>query len=360
MELNKGFKQNNFSRSLINDAKMGSYFTDTNHCRRIGDLLAFPEEEVCVLEPSIGDGEGVLAVTRDCAARRIYGVELNSETFQETKKKNEFCVIHEDFLRGVKISNRCFSLCFSNPPYGEDKENHERLEKLFMEKFFGYLTPGAVLAYVIPYYVLMDEKFLKPFFARFHIKSVYKFDEREYKKFQQVVILATRREAIGFRREELEDYLPTIMDLDNIPHLPQEGTFTGDRLQVPPSEDSHIVYFTTLKFNAVEAAQHMKNSSLFSLIEKNAITPTYLATELGHPAVPLKKDLLYLCAVSGGGQGLTGTQEMHDLHLQRGVAKVITENEVIQNGDKKTLIEKSFTKIILSIIQNDGSITVLE
>ncbi len=45
------------------------------------------------------------------------------------------------------------------------------------------------------------------------------------------------------------------------------------------------------------------------MIGKKGILPSYTATELGHPAIPLKKDLLYLCAISGGGQGLTGSEE---------------------------------------------------
>lgn len=56
-------KQSEFSRARHNEAKMGAYYTDPGHCRRIGKFLEFPEEEVCCLEPSIGDGEAVFAVT---------------------------------------------------------------------------------------------------------------------------------------------------------------------------------------------------------------------------------------------------------------------------------------------------------
>ena len=56
-------KQSSFSRSLANDAKLGAYYTDISMCRRISHLLRFPDGEVCCLEPSIGDGSAVAAVT---------------------------------------------------------------------------------------------------------------------------------------------------------------------------------------------------------------------------------------------------------------------------------------------------------
>ena len=56
-------KQSEFSRTKANEAKMGAYYTDVGHCVSIGRFLQFPEDEVCCLEPSIGDGKAVLAVT---------------------------------------------------------------------------------------------------------------------------------------------------------------------------------------------------------------------------------------------------------------------------------------------------------
>ena len=57
-------KQSRFTRLKYNEAKMGAYYTDPQHCRYISRFLQFPEEdEVCCLEPSIGDGKAILTVT---------------------------------------------------------------------------------------------------------------------------------------------------------------------------------------------------------------------------------------------------------------------------------------------------------
>lgn len=150
------------------NGKMGAYYTDTEHCRRIGNLLEFPEEFIA-LEPSIGDGSAIAATLEKAPVfPKVYGVELNRNTYEEVKKDERFYVIGADFLNGIKVSNKAFSYVFSNPPYGVDADRRERYEKLFAEKIFNYMVPGGILAYVIPYPVFMDERFLKPFFSKFN------------------------------------------------------------------------------------------------------------------------------------------------------------------------------------------------
>ena len=90
-------------------------------------------------------------------------------------------------------------------------------------------------------------------------------------------------------------------------------------------------------------------------------TPRFVINNLGKPPIPLKKDSLYLLATSGSGQGLTGSEATNDLHLQRGVAEVIAESEYHQEEDGKVR-EKvvTRTKVTMTVIENDGKITVLE
>lgn len=354
-------KQSGFSRTLINEGKMGAYYTDTQHCRRIGRLLEFPEEFIA-LEPSIGDGSAIAATLEGAETfPRVYGVELNQKTYEEIKKDDRFYVIGADFLNGIKVSNKTFSYVFSNPPYGVDAERKERLEKLFMEKIFNYMTPQGILCYVIPYPVLMDEKFLKPFFSRFNPLAVFRFDDSEYEKFHQIVVIAQRRSTIGFMRKWYEDFVPQVDELEKLAYLPKETDPIGKKIPVPESSDEKLVYFTTLAFDAKAAGEKLRGSNLYSMIGKKGFVQEYRATELGRPAVPLKKDLLYLCAIAGGGQGLTGSKENHDLHLQRGVAKVLTDNNVAADASgKMELVESSYTKITLNIIENDGTISTLE
>lgn len=40
-----------FGRTMANMGKLGAYYTDIGHCKRIGRLIKWPEDkEVCVLE----------------------------------------------------------------------------------------------------------------------------------------------------------------------------------------------------------------------------------------------------------------------------------------------------------------------
>lgn len=357
-------KQSTFSRSLANEEKMGAYFTDTEMCRRIGLLFSFPEEEeVCVLEPSIGDAKAVLEVIGKTEGFRenikLFGVELNPVT-HEGVRQNALVdySINGDFLKGIKVSHNSFSFCFSNPPYGRD-DSGNRLERLFCEKIWNYLSAKAILALVIPYYVLTDESFLKSFFKNYQPFATFRFDDAVYQQFKQVVVIAQKRASVGYLRQTYDDYYSTIDSLEKLPYLPTEAP--EKRIKVMSSKVEDIEYFTTLAFDAAKAGEHLRNSSLYELLGEKAFIPSFSATELGHPPMPLKKDLLYLTAIAGGGQGLVGSEENKDLHLQRGIAKVVTTTETrLNDKGKPEIVEKSFTKIGLNVIENDGRITVLE
>lgn len=349
------FKQNSFSRSLINDKKMGAYYTDLSMCRRIGQLFQFPKEEVCILEPSIGDGEAVFSVIdkQEGDNKKVFGVELNTETYQTLKGDKRISYLtNADFLSGMKISHNAFSFCFANPPYGVMQDEKERYEISFMRKIANYLQKGAYFVLVIPYYVLLDEKFLKVFLRLYQPESVYRFDDVIYEQFKQVVVIATKKSKDCYITKT--GFWNQIDQIEKLPYLPQEGE-NIESFSVSPSFEKDVEYFSTLIFNVDEAGKNLAKSELYSLIEEKAIVPPFRQTELGCPPVPLKKDLLYLCALSGGGQGLVGSLENQDLHLQRGVVKVIKQSTATKDG----LIESSFSRVSLNLIENDGTITVL-
>lgn len=364
--MESSFKQNSFSRSMANDLKMGAYYTNLDHCRRIGNILEFPDgDEVCVIEPSIGDGTAVLAVTGKKEKEsnfKIFGVELNSNTYEEIKNNELLDFIRNaDFLNGVKISHNVFSFCFANPPYGELQDEKERLETKFVEKLHHYMMPGGILALVIPYYVLKDDSFLKVYFARFNPLATFRFDDDIYSQFQQIVVIGAKRNSIGYMRNWYDLYYEQISEKEKLAYLPAVDEEIKTRIKVMPSYEKDIEYFTTLAFDSKAAGEELINSTLYSIVIGKAFVPPFNATKLGRPPVPLKKDLLYLCAISGGGQGLVGSEESTDLHLQRGSVKTVVDREVVTNGDGSSeLIETTRARVCLNVIQNDGTITVLE
>ena len=175
---------NKFTRTSANIEKMGAYYTDTSHCRVLGQMFKWPEEEVSVIEPSIGDGSAVFALT-DVEKNpniKIFGVELNDEVADNLKNDSRMeDLLKADFLNGVRIKNNAFSFCFGNPPYMEDNLDGEgRLELQFLQKVTNYLTKDGVICWVIPYRIFVEEKFFRFWHGNCYIINVRNFFGRKH------------------------------------------------------------------------------------------------------------------------------------------------------------------------------------
>ena len=259
------YKENSFSRAVNNVRKLGAYYTDVGHAKRIGNLFDFETaEEICVLEPSIGDGSAVLSATGGRKNCKVYGVEIQEETYRDHLCQNPAFagILREDFLRGVKISHGAFSFCFCNPPYGEQKDEYggKRLESLFLEKISQYLCNGAYLALIIPHAVYSEEKFFRQVLNRYEICSYYKFDDGEYAKYHQIVaILRKKRSGLnGYLREKFVAEYEKALDLEQYPYLPSDGDVMMEKYEIPASYDSNLEYFTTKEFRPEEAVKKLE------------------------------------------------------------------------------------------------------
>lgn len=375
-------KQNSFSRSMANDEKLGAYYTDKNVCAMIGRYLAFPEAHVNVLEPSVGDSsalftllysaaqagaekaentplnndnvQGIANEVKSMLNTTTYAVELNPDTYQKLKEKEIIdYLINEDFLTGMKVTNKGFTFCFSNPPYGMNPLGKERFEVTFLQRISACVKPGGVLVYVIPEYVIKDEKkFRKEWTSRFVTAGIYRFPEKVYQQFKQCVLFGVRKNTIHTYEEELEDYDTRVANMEQI-----HENYEGEKLRVPASEEKEVKFFTTYEEDPVKNIKCLHESPVFKnlrLEEKR-----YTNTKIGNPIVPLKEDLLYLLAVSGCGQGLAGSKETRDLHLQRGNVKRVENTRYEPNGDGLKAIVTETSSVCMTILENDGTITRL-
>lgn len=357
-------KQSEFSRTKFNDAKMGAYYTDVGHCSSIGSFLQFPEDdEVCCLEPSIGNGKAVLAVTgKDKEERqniKIFGVEINEDTYRDVSWNGN---IHEclkaDFLNDVIIGHSSFSFMFMNPPYGA-QEDGERYELAFLRKAIPYLSKEAVAVVVIARYVAEQKEFLAEWCSGFVTECLYRFREKEYEKYQQIVMIGKKKGKYERSREEEQRLYDTVSDKEKIPVLPKD--YSGDRIMVPKSYEMNIGEFMTRAFHADEAAEFITASPLQEMAREKAKVPRYIINNLGRPPIIPSEGQMYLLAVSGAGQGLVGSEENGDLHLQRGVSKIATRSEYVQGEDgvMKEVVT-SFPKISFNLIESDGTIQSLQ
>lgn len=347
-------KQNQFSQVRENQAKLGAYYTDQNHCRWIAGILQFPEEEVCCLEPAIGDASAVLTVTekRQNTKIHIFGVDLNEQTADIVSRNPEVdeC-LWGDFLTDVIIKQKAFSFCFSNPPYGEISGKRQELK--FLQKLEPYLMEEAILVYVIPYYVMNQKEFQQEWSRCFSLEACYRFHMEEFKKWKQVVLIGRKKTEISQR--QLCEKIQIFKDVEEIPLLPSE--FDGKKIVVYPSFVRGVTDFTTKDFNYKRAASFIKNSSLSNQIWNFVGQEKYISDRLSRPPILPNSGQMYLMAVSGAGQGLVGSEETKDLHLQRGIVKNVEESEYRENESGETVeVVQKFTRIYFNIIENSGEI----
>lgn len=346
-------KQNQYLQTRMNQAKMGAYYTDPQHCRWMAELLEFPKgEEVCCLEPAIGDANAVCLITKKKENMKIhiFGVDLNENT-ADTVNQNpdvEEC-LWGDFLTDVIVSPKAFSFCYSNPPYGEEKG--KRIEVKFLRKIIPCLMQEAVIVYVVPQYVAESPTFKEVWNSFFTLECGYRFHEKEYEKWRQVVLIGRKKA----KEAEVPKEKMLQWNGEEIPLLP--SVFAGEKIQVPASNSRELSVFTTKDFNYNRALSFVQNSSLADVVNDKIQQEKYITERLERPPIMPNAGQMYLMAISGAGQGLVGSEKTRDLHLQRGIVKNAEESE-FQNDENGTLVEvvRKYSKISFNIIENSGKI----
>lgn len=364
------YGQNKFSRAMANDSKMGAYYTDTSHCLSIGEMFFFDRlEETSVLEPSIGDGTAVKAVTGADGNPniRIFGCELNDEVARKLKEDNLYEeIIEADYLEGTRIKQSAFSFCFANPPYITDAEDGERYEYKFLQRITDQLKQDAYLVWVVPYSQFTEWKHFRFIACNYEICTVYRFRECEYEKFHQIVAVLRRKPKHILLKQEVEERIKPFLVEEDIHRLPVHPL---ERYDVPSSEASKVVPFCSKEFDSCKAFKLLDEKmggidfcDLSKIVDKRITTKAYTHGRAGRPPIPPKKDTLYLMATSGYGAGLTGSSSTNDLHLQRGVAEVVEETVVEEDPQTHAEILRvtSRTKITMTVVESDGRITILE
>lgn len=351
-----------FSRKVENEKKQGFYATDEGCCKRISNLLSFQKGvETTCLDPTAGYGEALKVVTgsKDNSNIKLFGIELDPERAAAMKNDSAFTeAIEADFFNGVQITNSCFSFVFSNFPYMDSMEgNNERYEVLGVDKVGKYLKNEGLHVTVIPRVVLKSEKFLKTWLKTYTVDMLYKFPEYEYSKYKQYVLIGHKKRAKGYRPAELEEFTELVQgDIEELPE-----NYTGEKIQVMPSEESFVKLFAPLKFNSEEGLKILRDKGGMSDAFNDALSPVlYSSRQYERPPIPLKKDSKFLCAVSGVGEGFNGSEATNDLHLFRGVAKVVEESKLEGNGERTTEVVTSYTKVTVTVIESDGKISTLE
>lgn len=359
-----------FSRTVANETKKGAYYTDTEMCRRIGRLLSFPDNgEVTVLEPSIGDASAVRAVlaqNKSSCKTPLFAVELDRRTAAELKETltEDEMLLNADFIRGVTITPNVFGFCFANPPYGNDDFSKHRYEEIFLKLIYTYLKKDGIVAYIIPYYLFTrEEEFVSALKTRFEMLALYRFDDKVYEHFQQVCVFLKRKPRLdySFGKKAYAEFLESFPKVEELPYLPEAPT-KEQIISVPVAERKDVKVFATTMFDAEAAHKLVTGGILDDIIGSKIFGEMYTANELTDPFIPLGKGNAYMCAIAGAGQGLCGSEEDGDLHLQRGVVKVVVDKEIVEGATENSakVVEKSHAGITMTLIEGDGTIHHVE
>lgn len=349
-------KQGSFSRTLYNEAKMGAYYTDPEHCEWISRFLQFPEEEVCCLDPSIGNGVALKIVTGKTEGdrKKLFGVELNRDTCAQLREGEPFLeeLLEADFIDGVIVSHSAFSFCFMNPPY--ELQDGQRLENKFLGKVIPYLAKKAVIVLVVPMNVVKDPAFLQIWCRNFRTLYMYKFHPGEFEKYHQVVLFG-RRKKPELDADDVRQMLEKSKELEVLP-----TDFRSEKIKVMSSKKEAVHTFLTKTFQPEMFVETVEASPLKKLMRERLKTEPYGTGSLERPPIMPCNNQLYLLAMCGGGEGLAGSEEGRDRHLQRGVIKSVENSSYSMSGDGK-MIETvtQASKITFTIIEADGSIREL-
>lgn len=359
-----------FSRTVENEAKMGAYYTNLSHCKDIGRMFLWPEEEVSVLEPSIGDASAVITATN--AANnpniKIFGVELNDAVAKQTESNPYVeAVLKADFTNGIIIRKNAFSFCFANPPYltDKDEDGNSRLEKQFLERIINYLKASGLLVWIVPHKQFFEVGHLRMWMKHFDTLAIYKFREDEYKKFSQIVVVGKKVAHPGISNDDVERFISK--HFHSLEELPGDLQPT---IPVPVSPSSEVDLFTTRFFDAGEAFKYLETNGLSKDIcaglERRISVKEFSEGVLKRPPIPVKNDSLFLLVASGVGQGYTGSEEDGTLHLQRGVAEVIEESHIPSSDDEYEdeettgkVVVTTRTSIKMTVLENNGTVHVL-
>ncbi|MPZ51019.1 MAG: methyltransferase domain-containing protein [Dehalococcoidia bacterium] len=214
-------------------SKAGYYPTPPSVVDRIAALIrparAGPRKAVRLLDPCCGTG-AALRQLADSVGGETYGIEIASDRCDKAKAVLDHVLSESAF--SVRMANSAFSCLLLNPPYEYDEED-KRLEHAFLTEVTRALCPGGLLIFIVPQRRLaVSARYLAGHYTRL---NCYRFPSPDYDGYQQVVLLAEKREAVMTDqrlRERIEGWsltgegqeLPPAGSLDpfyDLPLLPQ-------------------------------------------------------------------------------------------------------------------------------------------
>lgn len=281
---------------LMNHVRMGYYPTDPENISHILRGVLFPPGVTTnVFDPCCGCGKALrqIAQGNNCYA---YGMELDEYRAEEAQTRLHRVGVGSFFHS--RISSEAFHLMLLNPPYlsvlseGGGRTRHE---KRFLVESMGLLMVGGLLIYIIPHYRLTGD-ICRILCDNFTDLSVWRFTDREFKRFKQVAVLGLRK-----RRQDDPEGAEKLAELAYDPSgIPCISELEEDRYALPATPKT-VEVFKGEVFNEKELERQLSHSDS---IQRLMASKSQLDSADKHPLLPLSIGQIGLVGGSGMINGL--------------------------------------------------------
>lgn len=325
----------------MNRVKMGYYPTELSHVAKMQAALIWPEDQrVNLLDPCCGCGTALWALAAGRNAM-TYGVELDKARAAQAIEKLDRAAIGSYYYSSV--SQNAFHVLLLNPPYLA--VSGTRAEKRFLASSYLHLVQGGVLLYIIPYY-RMDSELCGFLSEHFCDLRMYRFQEQEFRRFRQVLVIGRRKNASKDVRTARR-LLTLACDPEQIPTIDK----LPEASYAIPRAPKTVSLFRGEEFNEQELAAELQKAG--SILTRQS----GLDGREQRPPLPLTISQIGLI----GGSGLiNGLIECDAPHIIKGrVIKVRNvKKENITDGQGRVIGENSTVTVsnqmVFNLLTPDG------
>jgi hypothetical protein len=323
--------------------KMGYYPLPESEGVKLRSLLSF-SGPASVIDPCVGQGTALHLVTSDAQVRR-YGVELDAERARIASDNSIETIQGNTFDAMARPES--FSLLYLNPPYDSEIGSiaNRRMEAVFLEHTFRWLTMEGVLILVIPFERLHDcAGILSSHFAAL---NVFRMTDPDSVQYRQIAVLGIRREIRGSAVESNKRQLESVGFYGSFQKLPELLTSTCSPYPVPPSDEVTMSY-RGLPYDLLEDL--LPQSGAWRQVGPLLMANEDIAT--GRPITPLHGGHVGLLCTAGLLNGVFGQGDERHIARWRSVKHVTTFVE--EEGEAEIIHHRERWANELRLVYADG------
>lgn len=337
---------------LAAQAKMGYYPSPPMVVSLIsGILIRSGPGRIRIFDPCAGEGHAIKEI-EDALECESYGIELDTYRGKIAQKNLTRCLITA--YENSHISNQAFSLLYLNPPYdwsvrNDEMSASERHEKIFLKDTIKYLMSGGVLVYLIPQ-ARLDKTIAKILAYRFDDVRVFRFPDKEYRAFKQVVVFGVLK-----KKPELDDrliqYLTDVGQSKAIIHSIENANCD---YAVLPSPAIKNFLFRTIRIDPIELEIEIKKFGLNAKINQ-MVWPMSLSEKI-KPIMPLRHGHLAQLLACGMMNGVVFDKDGANPLVVKGITRKEVETRTEHDDGKERIIETDRIVITINALNQKGEL----